>query len=351
MDIRKEKFMGTQFFWFFDAAVIVLLLVFVFKGIHKGFVSVLVGVVAMLAAFAVALPVSGVIADAIYSGMIKDAVSDSINEQLGSVFDDNVVTKLKKVDISKAKINGKPLSEINTEADSAGKINLDLSRLDISGTGIKDIDLSAFGMSKDFDYSSVNLGSIEITATEKEEYGIEKIILASVISDNISNGTAFGSITGAINEMAESLPSFMSGIADSLASEERINDVVISILDTDTEDFAGAITDNVVKPVVLVPMRALIFAILFAIILIVLNILAGLLKGINKIPLIGKINKILGAVAGFAQGAIVIFLVCIFVQVVIALSGNELIFLNTMTIDESLLFKKIYYFEFLDMIA
>ena len=343
--------MGTQFFWFFDAAVIVLLLVFAFKGIHKGFVSVLLSVVAMIVAFAAALALSGAIADAIYDGMIKDAVSDEINEQLSSVFDNTVVSELKNVDMSRARINGMQLSEINTQTDSAGKLNLDLSRLDLSDTGIDEIDLSAFGFSEDFNYSSVNLGSIEITSTEKEEYGIEKIMLSSVISDTILKGTSFGAVNSAIEAMARSLPSFMSGIADSLVTKEKLNDVVLSILDAETNDYATAITDNAVKPVVLVPMRALIFAVLFAIILIVLNILARLMRGINRIPLVGGINKILGAAAGFVQGAIVVFLICIFVQVVVALSENELIFLNTMTIDESFIFKKIYYFEFLDLIA
>lgn len=343
--------MGTQFFWFFDAAVIVLLLVYVFKGIHRGFVSVLVSVVSMIIAFAVALALSGSIADAVYDSMIRDAVSDEINQQLSSVFDSTVISELKKVDMSKAKINGTQLSDINTQTDSAGKLNLDLSRLDLTATGIDEIDLSSFGFTENFNYSSVNLGSMEITSTEKEEYGIEKIILSSVISDNILKGTAFGAVNGAIESMAKSLPSFMSEIADSLVTKEKLNDVVISIIDADTNDYASAITDNVIKPVVLVPMRALIFAVLFVIILFVLNLLAKMLKGINKIPLIGGINKILGAAAGFVQGAIVVFLVCIFVQVVVALSGNELIFLNTMTINESFLFKKIYYFEFLDLIA
>ena len=343
--------MGTQFFWFFDAAVIVLLLVYVFKGIHRGFVSVLVSVVSMIIAFAAALALSGTIADAIYDSMIRDAVSDEINQQLSSVFDSTVISELKKVDMSKAKINGTQLSDINTQTDNAGKLNLDLSRLDLTDTGINEIDLSGLGFTDDFNYSSVNLGSMEITSTEKEEYGIEKIILSSVIADNILKGTAFGTVNGAIGSMARSLPSFMSEIADSLVTKEKLNDVVISILDAETSDYAMAITDNVIKPVVLVPMRALIFAVLFVIILFVLNLIAKMLKGINKIPLIGGINKFLGAAAGFVQGAIVVFLVCIFVQVIVALSGNELIFLNTMTVNETFLFKKIYYFEFLDLIA
>lgn len=345
--------MGTQFFWFFDVAVIALLLVFFFKGIHKGLVSILISFLAMVAAFVIALPVSGVIADSIYNNMVKDAVSEEVNNQISSVVKDTVIGELNTVDMSRAKINGKALSEISTTDDSTGKITLDLSRLDLSDTGMDKIDLTAFGISESFDYSSVNLGSVEISASDREEYGVEKTVLALVLSDNISRGTAFGSISNAVEKMAAALPSFMSGVSESVTSGDKniIKDIVISILDADTDDFAGAITDNIVKPVVLVPMRALIFLILFVIILIVLGLAAKLMKGINKIPLIGGINKILGAAAGLIQGAVVIFLICIFIQVVIALSGNELIFLNTMTIDETFVFKKIYNFEFLDLIS
>lgn len=44
--------MGTQFFWIFDAAVAAILLGFIFMGIRKGFVSVLLSLLALILAFA-----------------------------------------------------------------------------------------------------------------------------------------------------------------------------------------------------------------------------------------------------------------------------------------------------------
>lgn len=346
--------MGTELFWFFDAAVIGLLIIFLYKGFRKGFVSVLIGFVAMVVAFAVALPVSGAMAEGIYNNVVKDAVSDEINSKIESVLSDSVIAGLKKVDMDKAKINGKELSSINFTPNNTGKINLELTKLDLSETGIDKVDLSAFGINdKTVNYSSLNLGSVEISATEREKYGIEKVILASVLSDNIVKGDAFSAINESINKMSEYLPSFMSGIADSVSSgdKEIINNIMLCVISTDTGSFSEAITDSMVKPVLLVPMRALIFLILFVIILLILNLAAKMVKGINHIPLVGGINKLLGAVAGFVQGAVVIFLVCIFVQVVISLSGNELIFLNTMTIDKTFIFQKIYYFDFINFMA
>ena len=173
--------MGTELFWFFDLAVIALLVIFLYKGFRRGFVSVLIGFAAMVLAFVIALPVSGVLADKIYDNVVKEAVSDEINNKLDSVLNDNVINNLNKINMDKAKINGKELSTVNFTPNNAGKITIDLTKLDLSGTGIDKVDLSAFGINNStVNYSSVNLGSVEISAAERENYGIEKIILASV---------------------------------------------------------------------------------------------------------------------------------------------------------------------------
>lgn len=345
--------MGTQFFWVFDIAILAILAAFLYKGIRQGFIAAIAGAVSLVLAFAVAFPLSAVISDVIYDNLINDAVVDEINDQIGKVIDTKFINDIKNVDMSKLKINGKELSSINMEADSVGKVSLDLSNIDVTETGIQDVDLSIFGISEEtVDYSSLNLGTVVMTSSDIDEYGTETIILASVISGNISDSTAFGSISNAVEKMAETVP-MLSGVADSVTSGEAtvIKDVMLNIISTDTNDFARTLTDNMVKPILLVPLRALIFLVIFVIIAIVLNIVTRFLKFINKIPLVGTANKALGAVAGAAEAVIVILLVCIFIQVAVVLSGNSLIFLNTMTIDETFIFQKIYYFEFLDFLA
>ena len=346
--------MGTQFFWVFDIAIAAILVAFIFMGVRKGLAATVAGAISLVIAFIITLPLSGIISDVIYENLIRNAVTDEINNQIGTAIDGTLIAEIKSVDMSKAKINGRALSSFDIQTDSSGKYSLDLSNLDLTETGIKDVDLSVFGITSDsVDYSSVNLGTVVLTLDDINTYGTEKIVLASVLSDNISNGTAFGSIATAVEKMADTIPVLMSGVSESVTSGDRsvINDVVLSILGAETDDFARAITDDMVKPILLVPMRALIFIVLFAIIAIILNVVATLLKLVNKIPLIGSVNKILGAVAGAAEAAVVILLVCIFIQVIVVLSGNGLIFLNTMTIDETFVFKKIYYFEFLDFLA
>lgn len=346
--------MGTQFFWIFDVAIAAILIAFIFMGVRKGLAATVAGAISLVLAFVITLPLSGIISDIIYENLIRGAVADEINNQIGTAIDGTLIAEIKNVDMSKAKINGRALSSLDIQTDSSGKYSLDLSNLDLTETGIKDMDLSVFGITDDsMNYSSVNLGTVVLTLDDISTYGTEKIVLASVLSDNISNGTAFGSIATAVEEMAETIPILMSGVSESITSGDRsvINEVVLSILDADTDDFARAITDDMVKPILLVPMRALIFIILFVIIAIILSVIAKLLKLVNKIPLIGNVNKVLGAVAGAAEAAVVILLVCIFIQVIVVLSGNGLIFLNTMTIDETFVFQKIYYFEFLDFLA
>lgn len=345
--------MGTQFFWVFDIAILAIVAAFLFKGIRQGFIAAIVGAASLVLAFIVTLPLSAVISDAIYENLIKDAVAEEINNQIGSVVDATLIKDIKNVDMRKLKINGRELSSIDIQPDSVGKVSLDLSNLDMTDTGIENVDLSIFGLSDEtIDYSSVNLGTIVMTSNDIDEYGVESIILATVLSDNISNSAAFSSISSAVEKMADAVP-MLSGVADSLKSGEEsvIRDVMVSIINTETDDFARTITDDMVKPILLVPMRALIFLIIFAIIAITLTIVTNLLKVVNKIPLVGSANKALGAVAGAAEAVVVVFLVCIFIQVIVTLSGNSLIFLNTMTIDETFIFQKIYYFEFLDFLA
>lgn len=231
-----------------------------------------------------------------------------------------------------------------------GKISIDLSRLDLSETGIDNADLSSLGVSEDKDFSYVNLGMVEYSLTDVEKYGIDTLILSSVLAEEIKSGTALGTVTNIIETVSNSLPFFVSDSSAQSGGDtsilEKISASALSAVQSD--NLSHRIADDIIRPVLLVPMRTLIFTAIFVIIVIIVNLLAKLFKAVNEIPVIGGINKLFGAFAGFVQGTIVIFLVCIFVQVIVSLTGNEIIFLNTMTIDETHIFKYIYYFDFLN---
>ncbi len=177
--------MGTQFFWIFDVSVVVIFLGYIFIGIRKGFISVLLNLLALVLAFCMALFTSGGIAEAIYDNMISDAITEEVSTKIDDLVSGGLLGQLKSVDIGKAKVNGRLLSEIINEQSSIGKVSIDLSRLDMSETGIGDVDLSSLGVSEDEDFSSVNLGMVEYSTTDVEKYGINTLILSSVLAEEI----------------------------------------------------------------------------------------------------------------------------------------------------------------------
>ena len=346
--------MGTQFFWFFDIVLVAIAVGTIVKAARKGFVASIVGFVAIFVSFIIAFPLSDTISAAVYDNIIEDALVTEMNNTIGESIDSSVVAQLDKIEMSKATLNGYKLSDITLTPDSAGRINLDLSALNLSETGISDMDLSVFGMdSKTVDYSSINLGTVQISQSELEQYGIETMILANLLTNKISTGTLYGNICSAVEQMANSVPQLMGDFSQSInaGDQSAIKSIVLSIIEAEADDFAESILDNTVKPVLLVPVRALIFFVLFALLMFVLNLVVKALKIVNKIPVLGGLNVLLGIVLGTVEAVITIFIVCIGVQVVVTLTNNSLIFLNTMTIDQTVLFRYVYYFDFLNFLG
>lgn len=346
--------MGTQFSWFFDIALIAVLIGCFFVGIRKGFLSIMLGLLALAVAFSVALFASDGIAYAVYDNIISKAITEEIRNQVDSLTGNGLLSQIKSVNMNMARINGRLLSDMEIQHDNVGKISLDLSKLDLTDTGIENVDFSSLGVNEEEENNSVNLGIVEYSANDAEKYGIDTLIFASVLSEKVTNSTSIGTFTKIINDFTSSLPFFVSGMVNNSEPGEAsaIEKIFASVIaSTETDNITHRIADDIVKPYLLVPIRALIFVAIFVIIFVVLKLLSNLIRWVNKIPLIGGINKFLGAIAGIAQGAVVIFLICIFVQVIITLTGNDLIFLNTMTIDETSIFRHIYYFDFLDFMA
>ena len=167
--------MGTEFFWFYDVILAAILIGMMFIGAKKGFVRMVLRLCAFAASFVIALMisngVSGWIYDSFISKPLEQTISTSINDALG----DNVVTQIGKIDMEKAKINGKSIDSLELKADKAGKVTVNLGNVNLSNTGISKVDLTSFGVDKNIDYSNINLGSVQIYESDIEKYGIEEI--------------------------------------------------------------------------------------------------------------------------------------------------------------------------------
>ena len=341
--------MGTEFFWFYDVILAAILIGMMFIGAKKGFVRMVLRLCAFAASFVIALMisngVSGWIYDSFISKPLEQTISTSINDALG----DNVVTQIGKIDMEKAKINGKSIDSLELKADKAGKVTVNLGNVNLSNTGISKVDLTSFGVDKNIDYSNIDLGSVQIYESDIEKYGIENMILTEVLAQNIKNSAIADSVNEIIDKVGETVPALdLKGKTIEDIDSGTINSVVVSVVQSGNP--GKAVLDNVAKPVVLVPLRTIIFVVLFILIFIILSILIKATSVINKLPLIGQLNSLLGGVAGLLQGLVIVFIVVIIAHMAVELTNNTLIFLNDMTINKSFAFSKIYNFSFLDFL-
>lgn len=342
--------MGTDFFWFYDVILAAVFIGMIFLGVKRGFVRMLLSLVSVVAAFIIALLISDGVSAWVYDSFVQQPLETNISQAVNDALGDNLVAQLQNVDMSKAQVNGQPLSQLDLKADDAGKITLNLSNLNISKTGIDKLDLSAFGFDSTQDLTQLNLGTVQIYESDLKEHGIEKMMLSEVLTDNIQRSDIADTVGDVVNKINEVLP--MLGLSEDMLSQidnTLLSDVVLSVIEAG-DNPGKAVLDNIVKPIVLIPIETLIFIILFVIILIVLSIIIKATSLINKLPVIGSINELLGGVMGFLHGVIVVFVIVIILHLVVSFSNNTLIFLNDMTINKSFAFSWIYNFSFLDFL-
>ena len=337
--------MGTQFFWFYDILIIAIFLGVTFRCLRKGFVSSMVSLAAAGVAFAAGIFLSGITAPAVYDSFVKSRIEDYINQSIDNLADQNTLMQLSKIDASKIVINGTPLSEIDKTPDPAGKITLDLKKVDLSGTGIDSLNLDFLGIRQE-NLSEIDAGKANITSAELAQSDIGTLVLSKVLANTIQNSGQYEVIENAAKSVNGVLPQISGALSGGI--NNAVSEVIITVMKSEGGGITAALLDNLITPVIMVPLRTLIFFIIFVIICLTLSFLAKALSVVNRIPLVGPVNSLLGGVVGVLKSAVIIFLICIGVKILITITGNTIIFLNTMTIEQSVVFKHIYYLDFIN---
>ncbi|MCL2108632.1 MAG: CvpA family protein [Oscillospiraceae bacterium] len=324
--------MGIEFFWFYDLVIVAILLGITFRCYKRGFVASLLGMLAGVIALVVGVLLSNLLATAIYDGFIKGWAEEKIEESLTAIVGDSSLIRLPDLDCTQIVLKGERIGEIEFTPDSVGKIDIDLSNVDLSKTGIEKLDLEFFGLDPD-ELHSLKVGRTVITVAELERNSLETLVMASILAESLAaNGE---------NRLISSLTAPLGIFGGSNYSMTEIIASIIEFGGAGT-GISAAITANLVAPIVFVPLRSTLFFIIFVLLCVSLSIVARKLTFINRIPLVGNVNSFLGIIAGLIKSAVIIVIVCISVKILITITGNDVIFLNTMTINESYIFKHVY---------
>ncbi|MEG2166501.1 MAG: hypothetical protein RRY96_09415, partial [Ruthenibacterium sp.] len=114
---------------------------------------------------------------------------------------------------------------------------------------------------------------------------------------------------------------FMNGFAKFLPDSlvERLTDSVGGVLNSGAPDIAQQIVEQVIAPLIVPIITVVVFFVTYAVCKLVLAFLVATLTNINHIPIVGGVNRTLGAFVGVLAGGINILLALCLVWAVIAI--------------------------------
>ena len=146
-----------------------------------------------------------------------------------------------------------------------------------------------------------------------------------------------------VTKVTEDMPKFIQKTALNLSES----------LTLDTEDstkIAESINNNVISPIIISAVEVLVFIVLFTVFMIIVKCLTKVFEKVNDIPLVGKLNKVLGSFAGIINAAIIIIIAIYIIRGAVLLMGDSSDILNNEVIGQSKIFSVLYEQNFLEPI-
>lgn len=341
-----------EFAFIYDIIAVAILGGMLFAGFKKGFAGAVVSVAAVFVAFSLAMTLSAPLSTSLYTSLVEEklesAVDKTLDESMGSV----TLSGMSALDYDKVRISGVPVGEIQPNYAGTSKALVELSELDLSETGIENVDLSVFGISSDIDFSNVSGKTADFTKADIEKYGLGRLAVAQFVAVSAMESEFFSAFCDYTETVGETLPMIFGNNADEIVtgSVSAIRSVVLIMAET-SSSVKTAIINGIIEPTFIMATRTVIFIVIFAVVSIVLGLIASALKFVNKIPVLGGMNAVLGGAVGLVEGVITLCVVCIVARMIISLSGGNIVFMNEATIDSTLLFRVFYNFDFLNFLT
>ncbi len=340
--------MGQEFAFIFDIIIISLAIGMTFVGIKKGFTRVILEMLSLIAALVLAFLISEPIANGIYGEFIEKPLEKSIDENIGAAVELIEAEPFGNTDIDfdKIKVSDVPVGEIVPDYHGTGLAVMDLFDVDFSETGIENMNLGLFGIPENTDFSSVNAKTADFSMAEIEKYGLGKLITAQYLASSMIKSPISETLNGIISSVKEHLPMIFTDTNSENANVSSVRTVVMAMFDTKSS-VKTALMDGIISPSCIIVIRSVAAIILFALFMIILSLICRAAGWINKIPVLGKVNALLGGAVGLCESAVISVLICIAVKMIVSMFGGTVIMFNETAINSTFVFKYIYYLDIL----
>lgn len=161
----------------------------------------------------------------------------------------------------------------------------------------------------------------------------------STIADAISQSAGSGDLLHTIEQAIANLPSFIAQFfqfdADHLL--ESGNQFLLQ----NAEKVASEVVNSSIRPLAMLFMTSILLLIIFSLSVFLIHRLSYLFTFLNKIPLLGTVNTLLGGVVGFFKAIIILFILSTVIYGVLGVTGS-MQYLNNDLINQTFLFKIFY---------
>ncbi|MCD8005513.1 MAG: CvpA family protein [Oscillospiraceae bacterium] len=291
--------MTDYLYIFYDVCVVGIILIALYQGSKRGFLKSAVYAILIVAAFFVSWFGAEALSPLIYDNFIHETVIDTLTETASEKDPVTVV------------------SEALTDGDYGTTV---------SDSEIGDLIAEASDFFNELADTLRENGSQDSKSTIAS--GVESSVTSEVesflFSDYIIN--ALETLGAATGDMSEVVNVFLTGSA---------------------EETAATAEEEIVRPIIEFALKIVVFLVLLFILRLVINPVSNLFKFANKIPILGALNVLLGAVLGAVEGLVTVYGLALLLKLIVNVSGDSLIFLNTDTIELTYIFKYFYELNFL----
>ncbi len=179
---------------------------------------------------------------------------------------------------------------------------------------------------------------------------VSQIIFDNFIRSNIendifstlNNSLNSGNMVSGINKISSVIPNWLTS---SLIGEKTIDDVAGGfIAKNDLSAASNAIANQIFRPYIIMIISIISFFVLFAAAKILFRYIYMLTSVVERMPVIGTVNGLLGGLCGVIKAAILLFIIAIIAFVIILITKNEMSWINTGIINDTHLFFMFYKF-------
>lgn len=143
-----------------------------------------------------------------------------------------------------------------------------------------------------------------------------------------------------VEEIWESMPSFVTQTADLFVSKDEIKSEIRKSYNKNVSTVSTVVAD-LVKPVTINLVKLLVSAISFLILMALVKLLAYNINRFFNLPILNVINLTFGGIIGFAKGVVVICILTFIIKIAVDSMGNFWIF-NKEFIDTTYIFRYVY---------